>query len=115
MEFPESSLNPNPNPNWRLFQWNSIMLELEGGIYAEYVHIQTGSATVRVGDRVEEGSVLCASGDVGFCPVPHLHLQLYPSRDTQASSLNFKIKIGECEAYLEQGYWYGHPPPSHDE
>lgn len=27
------------------------------------------------------------AGDVGFCPVPHLHLQLYPSRDAKACTL----------------------------
>lgn len=108
-----------------------MLLQLDSGIFAEYVHIAKGSARVAVGDRVTgaggvhrivpcpgtrtpqvqpfdafvracaasrcrrarldgniqswvcpahdclsaEGQVLCDSGDVGFSPEPHLHLQ----------------------------------------
>ncbi|KAL3916580.1 MAG: hypothetical protein SGPRY_006759, partial [Prymnesium sp.] len=41
----------------------------------EYVHIRANSATVRVGERVRRGQKLCESGDAGFCPTPHLHIQ----------------------------------------
>ena len=62
-----------------LFKWNSIMLALADGRFAEYVHIRGGSAVVAVGQRVVAGQQLCESGDVGFCPTPHLHLQLHDS------------------------------------
>ena len=75
-----------------LYSWNSIMLGLDDGRFAEYVHIRGGSATVAVGDRVEEGQQLCESGDVGFCPTPHLHLQLHASVDDAAPTIPFAFR-----------------------
>jgi murein DD-endopeptidase MepM/ murein hydrolase activator NlpD len=57
---------------------------------------QTGSATVKVGDRVQEGQVICLSGDVGFCPTPHLHIQVC-TWDVKACSL-----VLYCNAVLTQ-------------
>lgn len=44
--------------------------------YVDYVHIGAGSVLVKEGERVTQGQVLCRSGDVGFCPAPHLHIQV---------------------------------------
>ena len=52
-----------------LYKWNSIMLKLDDGQFVEYVHIETNSAIVKVGDHVQRGHI-CNSGDVGFCPPP---------------------------------------------
>ena len=54
-----------------LYKWNSIMLKLDDGQFVEYVHIETDSAIVKVGDHVQRGQHICNSGDVGFCPRPH--------------------------------------------
>jgi biotin carboxyl carrier protein len=56
-------------------------------IVVEYVHISAGSARVKVGDRVEAGQVLCLSGDVGFCPSPHLHIEAHTSAEPKAASI----------------------------
>lgn len=69
-----------------LFSWNSILIRREEDspgeedkrdVYVEYVHIHHEGIRVKVGDRVERGDVLCLSGDAGFCPEPHLHLQVH--------------------------------------
>lgn len=70
-----------------LFKWNSITLELEDGIVVEYVHIETGSARVETGERVKQGQIICLSGSVGFCPIPHLHIEMHASSDRKAPSL----------------------------
>eukprot|EP00615_Pteridomonas_danica_P002951 CAMPEP_0114335536 /NCGR_PEP_ID=MMETSP0101-20121206/5120_1 /TAXON_ID=38822 ORGANISM="Pteridomonas danica, Strain PT" /NCGR_SAMPLE_ID=MMETSP0101 /ASSEMBLY_ACC=CAM_ASM_000211 /LENGTH=267 /DNA_ID=CAMNT_0001467187 /DNA_START=425 /DNA_END=1228 /DNA_ORIENTATION=- len=86
-----------------LFQWNAITLQLDVGndddgrggaeennstsIIVEYVHIKAHSVRVAVGDRVEAGQVLCLSGDAGFCPVPHLHIEAHLSREVGAPSI----------------------------
>jgi murein DD-endopeptidase MepM/ murein hydrolase activator NlpD len=80
-----------------LYRWNSLMLELEDGRFAEYVHIRGESARVAVGERVVEGQQLCESGDVGFCPTPHLHLQLHASADDAAPTTPFAFRGGEAE------------------
>ena len=56
------------------------MLRLTGGyegLLFEYVHIKPGSCRVKEGDTVSQGQHLCDSGDVGFCPSPHLHIQAH--------------------------------------
>lgn len=91
----------------RLFGWNSVMVEMAGGVHAEYVHIMKGSVKVAVGERVESGQVICLAGDVGFCPSPHLHLQLYPSKDPKAPSLRFALRGDDGVDYVpQQGQWY---------
>ena len=61
-----------------LFKWNSVILKLATGHFVEYVHIKKSSAAVAPGDRVTAGQPICLSGDVGFCPSPHLHIQVNP-------------------------------------
>mmetsp|Transcript_14497 Transcript_14497/g.38770 ORF Transcript_14497/g.38770 Transcript_14497/m.38770 type:complete len:418 (+) Transcript_14497:322-1575(+) len=72
-----------------LFGWNALMLRLDDGNFAEYVHIRHSSSRVRVGQRVEAGQVLCESGDVGFCPTPHLHFTVYASDASNADTIPF--------------------------
>ena len=38
-----------------LYRWNYLMLELDDGCFAEYVHIRGNSAVVAIGDRVAQG------------------------------------------------------------
>jgi murein DD-endopeptidase MepM/ murein hydrolase activator NlpD len=75
-----------------LFKWNSVMLHLDDGMFVEYVHIQHKSCRVKPGDRVVKGQVLCESGDVGFCPTPHLHLQMHGSGARDAPTVPFALE-----------------------
>ena len=110
-----------------LFQWNSIMLrldlegkvkgkgegageeeELKGSpVYVEYVHIASGSANVQVGDIVQTGDVICFSGDVGFCPTPHLHIQVHREMTKEAPTVPFQLMTGKrrmrSEGSVEEG------------
>lgn len=73
-----------------LFHWNSVTMQLtESGKFVEYVHVKRGSVLVAVGQSVTAGQVLCLSGDVGFCPTPHLHLQVHDSEDDNAPTVPF--------------------------
>ncbi|GBG28049.1 Glycyl-glycine endopeptidase ALE-1 [Hondaea fermentalgiana] len=74
-----------------LFHWNSLQLQLDAGGVVEYVHIRKSSAAVAIGDRVEDGALLCESGAVGFAPRPHLHIQMLPSTAADAASIPFRI------------------------
>ena len=70
-----------------LFRWNALTLELDSGETVEYVHVRAHSARVRAGERVRRGQVLCESGDAGFCPVPHLHIEAHASPARAAPSI----------------------------
>ncbi|GAB5357540.1 hypothetical protein AAMO2058_000383100 [Amorphochlora amoebiformis] len=72
-----------------LYAWNSISVELEDGSLVDYVHIRTGSAKVKKGDKVTKGQHICDSGDVGFCPKPHLHLQITLSAQNNSPTTPF--------------------------
>lgn len=83
-----------------LFLWNSILVALDDGVFVEYVHIRAGSARVKAGDRVVAGQILCESGDVGFCPVPHLHIQMHASREESAPTIKFALQDKAGSSYF---------------
>lgn len=80
----------------------------DDGLLAEYVHVLANSALVVPGDRVEAGQVLCKSGDAGFCPSPHLHLQLQQGEGDDVPTVLFALLGCEGSPYFPvAGKWYG--------
>ena len=77
----------------RLFAWNSLMLELDSGLVVEYVHIK-GVACVPK-QVVKKGDVIAYSGCVGFCPIPHLHIQVHASKEENAPTIPFVFEGGK--------------------
>lgn len=55
---------------------NHVLLDLGGGVFAFYAHLQPGSLRVHVGDRVKVGQVLGLVGNSGNSSEPHLHFDL---------------------------------------
>ncbi len=55
---------------------NYVILDIGGGQYAFYAHIQPGTVRVRTGDRVRRGDVLGLVGNSGNSTEPHLHFHL---------------------------------------
>jgi murein DD-endopeptidase MepM/ murein hydrolase activator NlpD len=55
---------------------NHVNLDLGGGVYAMYAHLQPGSIRVKLGDKVTPGQVIALLGSSGNCGEPHLHFQL---------------------------------------
>ena len=93
-----------------LFKWNAVVLRLDDGAIVEYVHVARDSAEVRAGDRVRAGDVLCRSGAVGFCPEPHLHLELHLSDAKDAPSVPFCLRRqGAPPAVPKAGEWWDPP------
>jgi hypothetical protein len=58
---------------------NTISLDLGGGQFAYYMHLQPGSLRVKVGDRVQRGQVLSRVGASGDAREPHLHFEVTTS------------------------------------
>jgi murein DD-endopeptidase MepM/ murein hydrolase activator NlpD len=54
---------------------NRVVLDLGGGKFAGYFHLQPGSIRVKQGDTVRAGDVLGLVGNSG-APSPHLHFQV---------------------------------------
>ena len=55
---------------------NTITLDLGGGQFAYYCHLQPGSLQVKIGDRVQRGQFLARVGDSGDAREPHLHIEV---------------------------------------
>ena len=58
---------------------NTITLDLGGGQFAYYMHLQPGSLQVKAGDRVRRGQVLARVGGSGDAREPHLHFEVTTS------------------------------------
>jgi murein DD-endopeptidase MepM/ murein hydrolase activator NlpD len=55
---------------------NYVILDIGGGQYAFYAHLQPGSLRVGVGDRVRRGEVIGLVGNSGNSTEPHLHFHI---------------------------------------
>lgn len=55
---------------------NFVSLDLGGGRFAVYEHLEPGSIQVRAGQRVRRGDVIAALGFTGSSTGPHLHLHV---------------------------------------
>jgi hypothetical protein len=80
---------PVGGSTWRNMAGNHVILDIGGGRYVLYGHLQLGSLRVRVGDDVRRGQVLGQVGDSGNSDAPHLHLQVQnqPTFDVEDRSL----------------------------
>ena len=55
---------------------NHVILDVGGGRFAFYAHMQPGSLRVKVGEKVRRGQVLGLVGNSGNSTAPHLHFHL---------------------------------------
>jgi murein DD-endopeptidase MepM/ murein hydrolase activator NlpD len=55
---------------------NHVAIDIGGGKYALYAHVQPGSLRVKVGDRVKRGQVVALLGNSGNSTEPHVHFQI---------------------------------------
>jgi len=55
---------------------NFVVLDIGGGNYVLYAHMQPGSVTVKAGAKVRRGDVLGKVGNSGNTQAPHLHLHV---------------------------------------
>jgi hypothetical protein len=71
---------------------NFVYVRIRPDLYAFYGHLQTGSVTVKPGDKVKTGTVLGKLGNSGNTSAPHLHFGLLDRPDVLVSnSLPFVI------------------------
>jgi hypothetical protein len=76
-DLPENTPGTEPAfDGWDTVAGNRVVLDLGGGRYALYAHLQPGSIPVRPGDRVARGQVLGRVGNSGLSTGPHLHFQV---------------------------------------
>ena len=87
-------------PGHNLTEWNSIGIEVEGGLLIEYVHIKPGSSLVSVGDSVTRGQEICKSGKIGFSPEPHIHIEAHQAANPQGPSVRIQLVGADGNGYV---------------
>ena len=97
-DLPQAPLNTTTSKNPTLknpgdYSGNSVIEEIAPGVYATYAHMQTGSVTVKAGQRVSAGQVIGLLGDSGNTTFPHLHFGIVDEPDfLTADSLPFAFR-----------------------
>lgn len=75
--------------------------------YSSYDHLKTGSAKVKVGDRVKAGDQIAEVGDTGDTPVVHLHFEVNAGPDPLYSpSLPFHLSGMERTGSTQDPGWF---------
>lgn len=94
------------------FAFNSLtQLLSDGTTTVEYVHIRARSARVKIGEVVTKGQMLCESGDAGFCPTAHLHIEAHHRGREDPAAPSIPIAFA-CDAHGKPafeciaGRWY---------
>ncbi len=64
---------------------NHVIIDVGGGRYAFYAHLQPGSLRVKAGDRVRRGQVIGLLGNSGNSTEPHLHFHMMDGRSPLGS------------------------------
>ncbi len=64
---------------------NHVVLDLGGGAFAFYAHLQPGSLKVKTGEHVKRGQVLGWVGNSGNSTEPHLHFHVMDSPNNLGS------------------------------
>ena len=78
---------------------NYVSLDLGGGRYVFYEHLQTGSITVKAGQRVHRGDVIGRLGYTGETTGPHLHMHV--------ADANIPLDAEGVPYALDQFGWLG--------
>jgi murein DD-endopeptidase MepM/ murein hydrolase activator NlpD len=72
---------------------NYVIIKHADGTFADYHHLQTGGAMVKLGDEVKTGQPIGLSGATGFASKPHLHFMVFQAiNGKKVLSLPFRLK-----------------------
>lgn len=79
---------------------NFVAIDIGGGRYALYAHVQPGSLRVKVGDHVKRGQVVALLGNSGNSTEPHVHFEVADAPSFLAAeglpyTTDFEV-VGSC-------------------
>ncbi len=72
-ETPPKGISPVTAQN---FLGNYLVINIGGGHFAGYAHLQPGSLRVHLGEHVRQGQVIGLLGNTGNSDLPHLHFEI---------------------------------------
>ena len=74
---------------------NKIIIYHNDGSFSDYLHIDTNSAKVKIGDKVLKGQLIAKSGNIGWSSGPHLHFSVYQHKMDKRKFYETKFKVYE--------------------
>jgi murein DD-endopeptidase MepM/ murein hydrolase activator NlpD len=85
---------------------NHVIIDIGGGRYAFYAHLQPHSIRVKLGDKVKRGQVLGLVGNSGNSTEPHLHFHMSDASSPLGSegipyAFETLYVIGRCQSLGE--------------
>jgi len=81
-----------PDPHYKPLG-NYVIIKHADGTFADYHHLKTGGARVKIGDEITTGQPIGLSGHTGFASKPHLHFMVFQAIDgNRVLSLPFRLK-----------------------
>jgi len=83
---------------------NHVILELGGGRFAFYAHMQPGSLRVKLGEKVRRGQVLGLVGNSGNSTAPHLHFHVTDT-NSPLESEGLPYVLESFEQLAAPGMW----------
>ena len=84
---------------------NLVIVEHEDGTRACYAHIRKDGSYVEEGQRVEQGDILAASGNVGNSMMPHLHFHVTDPALGETIPISF-TDISRHRGVPRMFFWY---------
>ncbi|NII28107.1 M23 family metallopeptidase [Pseudoflavitalea sp. X16] len=82
---------------------NYIIIRHYDGSVAKYWHLEKEGVYVQVGDTVQKGQLIGASGNTGYTAFPHLHFQI---NDASGRQILTRFYTRRGILYLRPGNWY---------
>ena len=103
-----------PKPECKRYN-NVIEIVHDDGTMADYVHLQTNSARVGVGQRVAAGDLIGRSGRTGYTTGPHLHFGVYRQGWERREHLRTRFRVAGAAGPVElvEGQSYLRPYEAH--
>lgn len=72
---------------------NEIIIYHIDGSFSSYVHLNTNSANVKIGEKVLKGQLIAQSGNIGWSSGPHLHFSVFIQKLGKRQFYETKFKI----------------------
>lgn len=97
------------------YQWpnNVVVIRHDDGTLACYAHIKKGGSYVAVGEQVQQGQIIAASGNVGNSMFPHLHFHVTDPKTRETIPITFAdVKTDAGIPRMFKRYTSANPIPS---
>ena len=92
---PFATTDQNPSVRTpRDYAGNDVVERIAPGAYAAYLHMQTGSVRVEVGQRLRTGQVIGLLGNTGNTTGPHLHFGIQDGPDILHLENSLPFEVG---------------------